>query len=165
MTDRDSNGGGGPTPYATSDVPQKVERVSRFVPAPPEAIFEMLADPASHALIDGSGSVRGSADITPERLTLGSRFGMQMRLGVPYRITNEVVEFDEPRLIAWRHLGGHIWRYVLEPTDGGSTVTEEFDWRPARSALALRAMRAPTRNRESIEATLDQTAAHFAASS
>jgi uncharacterized protein YndB with AHSA1/START domain len=155
MTDRDG----------TDRVPDRVERGSRFVPAPPEAIFAILADPASHALIDGSGSVRGSADTTPERLTLGSRFGMQMRLGVPYRITNEVVEFDEPHLIAWRHLGGHIWRYVLEPTGDGTTVTEEFDWRPARSALALRAMRAPTRNRESIEATLDRLAAHFTAAS
>jgi uncharacterized protein YndB with AHSA1/START domain len=131
------------------------------VPAPAEAIFELLSDPSAHQLFDGSGSVRGASTTTPERLTLGSKFGMRMRIGVPYRITNEVVEFDEPRLIAWRHLGGHVWRYVLEPSDGGTTVTEEFDWRPARSALALRAMRAPTRNRESIEATLDRLAAHF----
>jgi uncharacterized protein YndB with AHSA1/START domain len=153
----------GATPYATSQVPDRVERSSRFVAAPPEAIFELLGDPASHSLIDGSGSVRGSADIRPERLTLGSKFGMQMRLGVPYRITNEVVEFDEPRVIAWRHIGGHIWRYVLEPTAGGTMVTEEFDWRPAKSATALRVMRAPTRNRGSIEATLDRLAAHFSA--
>ena len=150
------------TPHAHSEVPDRVERVSRFVPAPPEAIFELLSDPAAHQLVDGSGSVRGSADASPERLTLGSKFGMKMRIGAPYRITNEVVEFDDPRLIAWRHIGGHVWRYVLEPVDGGTMVTEEFDWRPARSALALRAMRAPTRNRESIEATLDRLAAHFA---
>ncbi|TVR22196.1 MAG: dimethyladenosine transferase [Ilumatobacter sp.] len=139
----------------------RIERATRFVPAPPEAIFELLSDPGSHALIDGSGTVRGARDASPERLTLGSKFGMQMRLGVPYRITNEVVEFDEPTLIAWRHLGGHIWRYRLEPTEGGTTVTEEFDWRTARSPLALRLMRAPTRNRTSIEATLDRLAAHF----
>jgi hypothetical protein len=150
------------SPHANSPVPDRVERVSRFVPAAPDAIFELLSDPASHALIDGSGSVRGSADEAPQRLTLGSKFGMQMRIGVPYRMTNEVVEFDEPRLIAWRHVGGHVWRYVLEPTEGGTTVTEEFDWRPAKSALALRAVRAPTRNRESIEKTLDRLAAHFA---
>lgn len=149
------------TEYASSEVPERVERASRLVPASPDAIFDLLSDPASHALFDGSGSVKASTDETPERLTLGSKFGMQMKIGVPYRITNEVVEFDEPHRIAWRHMGGHVWRYVLEPTDGGTMVTEEFDWRTARSALALKAMRAPSRNRESIEKTLDRLAAHF----
>ena len=32
----------------------------------------------------------------------------------------EVVEFEEDRRIAWRHYGHHIWRYTLEPTDGGT---------------------------------------------
>jgi uncharacterized protein YndB with AHSA1/START domain len=142
--------------------PHRIERATRFVAAPAHDIFELLADPASHALIDGSGSVRAPTDDRPERLHLGSRFGMKMRIGVPYRITNEVVEFEEGRRIAWRHLGGHVWRYVLEPAVGGTTVTEEFDWRTSRSPMLLRAMSVPTRNRESIEATLDRLAAHFA---
>ena len=141
----------------------RIERATRFVAAPAHDIFELLADPASHALIDGSGSVRAPTDDRPERLHLGSKFGMKMRMGVPYRITNEVVEFEEDRRIAWRHLGGHVWRYLLEPTVGGTTVTEEFDWRTSRSPMLLRAMSAPTRNRESIEATLDRLAAHFEA--
>ena len=58
---------------------------------------------------------------------------------MPYKITNEVVEFDEPSLIAWRHMGGHIWRYRLRPVDGGTEVTEEFDLRPAKGALVLKA--------------------------
>lgn len=147
--------------HTHDEPPERVERGRRFVPAPPEAVFDLLADPAAHPVFDGSGSVRGSADDAPERLELGSRFRMQMRIGLPYRISNEVVEFEEPRLIAWRHMGGHVWRFVLEPGDGGTWVTEEFDWRPARSALLLRIMRAPARNRESIEATLDRLAAHF----
>ena len=71
-------------------------QVSRttFVPAPPEAVFDLLADPARHADLDGSGTVRRSAG-TPGRLRLGSTFGMSMRLGVPYRVTNRVVEFHE----------------------------------------------------------------------
>jgi uncharacterized protein YndB with AHSA1/START domain len=136
----------------------RVERASRVVAAPPDAVFDLLADPSKHPLIDGSGSVRSAVD-GPARLTLGSRFGMRMRFGVPYRITNEVVEFDEPRLIAWRHLGGHVWRYRLEPVDGGTLVTEEFDWRTSRAPWALRLIGAPTRNRESIEETLDRLAA------
>lgn len=145
-----------PTP--TDD---RVERVQRLIPASPDEIFDLLADPSQHPTLDGSGSVRAPADDEPARLTLGSKFGMKMRFGVPYRITNEVVEFDEPRLIAWRHFGGHIWRYRLEPAEGGTLVVEEFDWRPARSALALRLMRAPARNRQAMEATLQRLADRF----
>jgi uncharacterized protein YndB with AHSA1/START domain len=139
----------------------RIERATRFVTATPQQVFDLLADPSQHATIDGSGSVRGTANSSTQRLTLGSKFGMRMKLGLPYRITNEVVEFEEPSLIAWRHMGGHVWRYRLEPTAEGTTVTEEFDWSTAKSPLALKAMRAPSRNRESIEKTLDRLAAHF----
>ena len=51
----------------------------------------------------------------PERLSQGATFGMDMKpFGMPYKIRNTVVEFDEGRRIAWRHFGGHRWRYVLE---------------------------------------------------
>jgi hypothetical protein len=87
---------------------------------------------------------------------------MSMRMGTPYKITNEVVEFDEPYLIAWRHLGRHVWRYRLRPVDGGTEVTEEFDWNDARSRLAIKLIGAPARNARAIEATLDRLVAHFA---
>jgi hypothetical protein len=141
----------------------KIVSESRLIPATAQQVFDLLADPSCHSLIDGSGSVKGSLSSDSSRLTLGSKFGMQMKIGVPYRIANEVVECDEPNLIAWRHIGGHIWRYRMKEVDGGCEVTEEFDWRGARSALALRVMRAPSRNRQSIRATLDRMAAHFAA--
>ncbi len=84
-----------------------------------------------------------------------------MKLGVPYKITSEVIEFDEPSLIAWQHPGKHVWRYRLRPVDSGTEVTEEFDFRPAPSAIALKLMGAPKRNAQAIEATLDRLAAHF----
>jgi uncharacterized protein YndB with AHSA1/START domain len=139
----------------------KVVRGIRFVPAEPQAIFDLLADPSQHPMIDGSGSVRASAADAPQRLTLGSRFAMSMKMGLPYKITNEVVEFEEPSLIAWQHMGKHIWRYRLRPVDGGTEVTEEFDFRPARSATALKLTGVPNRNAKAIEATLDRLAAHF----
>lgn len=139
----------------------KVVRVTRTIKAPAERIFDLLADPRQHAVIDGSGSVQSAQEGAPERLALGSKFGMSMKIGVPYKIDNEVVEFEEGRRIAWRHFGGHIWRYVLEPVDGGTTVTEEFDWAGSKSTLMLKAIRAPQRNRTSMEATLAKLAAHF----
>ncbi|MEV6898184.1 SRPBCC family protein [Amycolatopsis sp. NPDC051372] len=125
------------------------------VAASPEQLFDLLADPANHPLIDGSGTVRAGRDGAPSRLSLGATFGMDMKMGAPYRISNTVVEFEENRLIAWRHFGGHRWRWLLEPAgDGRTTVTETFDYSTARSPLALKLMGYPKRNADGIEKTL-----------
>jgi hypothetical protein len=58
-------------------------------------------------------------------------------------------------------MGKHVWRYRLRPVEGGTEVTEEFDFRPARSATALKLSGAPKRNAKAIEATLDRLVAHF----
>lgn len=139
---------------------ERVERATRIVPASPQAVFDLLADPRRHGLIDGSDTIQQVVD-APERLSLGATFRMDMRWGVPYRMRNEVVEFDEPNVIAWRHYGRHVWRYRLRAVDGGTEVTEEFDWGPSPVGWILQAMRAPQRNAESIEATLDRLVAHF----
>lgn len=102
------------------------ETANVTIAAPPATVFAILADPRQHARIDGSGNVVGTDEPAP--LALGSEFGMSMRMGAPYRITNRVVEFEQDRLIAWRHMGKHVWRYQLSPTaDGGTAVTETWD--------------------------------------
>jgi hypothetical protein len=146
----------------TSTPDERVERGIRFVPAEPQAIFDLLADPTKHALIDGSGTVQAARGDNPQRLSLGAKFSMSMKMGLPYRITNEVVEFDEPKLIGWRHMGRHVWRYRLRPVEGGTEVTEEFDWGVARVPAALKATGTTRKNAKAIEATLDRLAAHFA---
>jgi len=143
--------------------PKKILSATLVVPATPQQIFDLLADPAQHATIDGSCSIRKPLSDAPTRLTLGARFGMDMKIGVPYKITNEVVEFDEPRQIGWRHFGGHIWRYILEPVEGGTRVTEQFDWNKSKSPLILTLRGAFKKNQKSMEATLERMAAHFAA--
>jgi uncharacterized protein YndB with AHSA1/START domain len=111
------------------------ESVERVIAAPPEAIFALIADAAKHQEIDGSGSVRGT-NTASEPLMLGSTFGMSMKLGLPYTTTNTVIEFEPDRLIAWQTqapkpmsklIGGRIWRYELEPVDGGTRVRETWD--------------------------------------
>lgn len=126
---------------------------SVVVAAPPGQVFDLLADPRRHAGIDGSGTVRGQVR-GPARLSPGARFGMRMHLGLPYVITSTVVEFEPERRIAWRHLGHHVWRYDLEPVDGGTRVTETFDWGPARAPRVLELLRVPARNARGIEGTL-----------
>ena len=133
--------------------------MSRVVDAPAGRIFDLLADPANHPLIDGSGSVRASRSTGPRRLELGSRFGMDMRLGLPYRIRNTVVEYEPDRLIAWRHFNGHRWRWQLADLgDGRTEVTETFDWSTAIAPKVLELLGFPARNRRGIEATLDRLA-------
>lgn len=146
------------------DAPDGVERRSIVVEASPSAVFDLLADPSRHHEFDGSGTVRSGRDGNADRLSPGARFGMSMKWFVPYPITNEVVEFVEDELLAWRHLGRHVWRYRLEPTADSTDdrprtrVVEEFDLRPAVSGLALRVIGAPARNAEAIEATLRRLA-------
>jgi uncharacterized protein YndB with AHSA1/START domain len=110
--------------------------VERMIRARPEAIFAVLADPAQHSRIDGSGLLQGAKDDGVPRLALGVTFGMGMKMGVSYSTVNTVVEFEENRLIAWqtgpkgkleRYVAGRIWRYELEPRDGGTLVRESWD--------------------------------------
>ena len=129
---------------------------STTIAALPEVVFAIIADPRQHARIDGSGSVRETIE-GPERLSRGATFGVAMKLfGLPYKISNRVVEFEEDRLIAWRHFGGHRWRYELEPVQDGTRVTETFDYsRHGTVATALiEGTRFPSRNREGIRETL-----------
>jgi uncharacterized protein YndB with AHSA1/START domain len=129
--------------------------VSRVIPVPPEEIFAVLADPAMHPVIDGSGSVRESRNGNPDRLEMGSRFSMDMRIGLPYMIKNTVVEYEENRLIAWRHFNGHRWRYRLEPVDGGTEVTETFDWSTARFPKGIEWMGYPEKHPVAMAKTLE----------
>lgn len=131
---------------------------SKVIAAEPQRLFDIVADPAMHPVMDGSGSVRGVRTGGPGRLALGARFGMDMKLGASYKILNTVVEFEEPRTIAWRHFNGHVWRYLFEPVDGGTKVTEQWDARPAKNRIFLRLVGFPRRNRQGILATLDRLA-------
>lgn len=144
---------------------QKSQSISQsvVVAARPEQIFDLLADPRKHPELDGSGTVRGAVS-GPERLQLGSRFGMRMRIGLPYLVRNTVVEFEENRRIAWRHFNRAVWRYELEPVDGGTRVTETWDYSTALSPRVAELLGFPKANRKGIAVTLEQLQKRFAAS-
>jgi len=116
---------------------------SATIEAPPEAVFSVLADPAAHAAIDGTGWVRQSLGV--DRITsAGQVFGMAMyhedHPDKDYKMANQVVVFDEPTAIAWKpgtespetgelSFGGWIWRYDLEANGlSRTTVTLTYDW-------------------------------------
>ena len=146
----------------THDTKTKIVSVERFVPAAPGLIFEVLADPRQHSKIDGSGSVKAARVSAPPRLSLDAKFAMEMKIGVPYKMTNTVVEFEENRRIAWRHLGGHIWRYILEPVDSGTKVVEQFDYNGSKSILILKLRGSMKSNEKFMAKTLENLEKHFA---
>lgn len=130
---------------------------TRTIDAPAQQIFDLLADPAQHPLIDGSGAVRASRAGAGRRLSKGASFGMDMQMKVPYRIRNTVVEFEEGRLIAWRHFMGHRWRWQLSPVDDNTTeVTETFDWSTAHAPIVLELVGFPAANKRAIDRSLDR---------
>jgi uncharacterized protein YndB with AHSA1/START domain len=131
----------------------------RLINAPAEQIFAVLADPSQHCLIDGSGTVKRPRS-GPDRLSLGSKFGMAMHHIVPYPVTNKVIEFEEGRRIAWQHLAHDVWRYELEPRDGATLVRETFDWTHGRGGKLIEMMGIPKQNLASMEKTLERLAAH-----
>jgi uncharacterized protein YndB with AHSA1/START domain len=95
--------------------------------APAQQIFDLIADPRCHPLFDGSGTLQGSIS-GPLRLHMGAKFGMAMKIKVPYRITNTVVAFEEGRKISWSHLMKWTWSYELKDLENGRTeVTEIFN--------------------------------------
>lgn len=129
---------------------------SRIIAGDRQAIFDIIADPSMHPLIDGSGTVKGTRGRAPERLEKGAKFGMDMHAGAKYPIENTVVEFEEGRLIAWRHFHGHRWRYEFADVEGGTEVTETFDWSRAKSKLTIELARFPKRNLAGMKKTLER---------
>src|ERR671937_489330 len=115
---------------------------TRVIDASAETIFAVLADPAKHAAIDGTGWVRESPD--SERLTAAGQVSrMAMYHPNPpdgnYEMANRVQVFDPPSTISWEpgydagdgtlRFGGWTWRYDLTPAGPSSTtVTLSYDW-------------------------------------
>lgn len=120
------------------------EQVSaaRVVDRPAQAVFAVLAEPARHADIDGTGWVVAAVD--GERLTAAGQV-FRVRMFHPnhpdghYEMHNEVLAFDPPYAISWRpgyvgeggdlEFGGWVWRYDLVPRgDDACEVTLTYDW-------------------------------------
>lgn len=113
--------------------------VRRAIAAGPEEIFAVLRDPEGHVRIDSSGMLM-SATGSPVS-AVGDTFVVHMDreslndypLGL-YDVTVEITAYEQDREIAWTILGqldppiGHVYGYRLEPFDGGTIVTQYYDW-------------------------------------
>jgi uncharacterized protein YndB with AHSA1/START domain len=139
-----------------------VVTVERRIEAPPEAIFALLVQPDRHRDIDGSGTVR-DPKAGSDRLQMGSTFGMSMHMGVPYSMVSRVIEYEENRKVAWQttgpgsigaRFGGRIWRYELEPVEGGTVVRESWDIRKESALTRPIVRRGANQTRKNMTATL-----------
>ncbi|MGC3863467.1 SRPBCC family protein [Micromonospora chersina] len=127
---------------STHIVDQENMTATRTVAAPAARVFGVLADPTTHAAIDGTGWVREPVDRAP--LTeVGQVFRMDMyHANHPdgdYQMANQVQVLDPPRAIGWLpgqekddgrlEFGGWLWRYDLTPLGPSETaVTLTYDW-------------------------------------
>jgi hypothetical protein len=144
-----------------------VVSVERVIKAPASSIFAIVADASRHPEIDGSGSVKGLKPGAPQQLSLGSTFGMSMRLGVPYSMSNTVIEFEPDQRIAWqttlsgpfgRFIGGRIWRYELEGTEDGTVVRETWDITQDKQRFMLKAGPVGKQTADAMTKTLERLA-------
>ena len=139
-----------------------VVSAERVIPATPESIFDLVADPSRHPEIDGSGTVKQARE-TPGRLSAGSTFGMSMQMGIKYSMVNTVIEFEDNRRIAWQAkpggfagklVGGRIWRYEFEPVEGGTRVRESWDISEDHQRPFLKLGGLPEKTKANMEKTL-----------
>lgn len=111
---------------------ERIVTAERVVHAPASDIFELIADPARQPEWDGNDNL--DVATTAQRVrAVGEVFGM--RTNKAKLKENEVVAFEEGRVIAWRTADagqpapGHIWRWDLEPIDEVTTlVRHTYDW-------------------------------------
>jgi hypothetical protein len=117
--------------------------VSRRIGAPASQIFQILADPARHRDIDGSGTLRAAAPGSSVSAA-GDIFVMRMhdaRIG-DFEMNNHVVEYEQDRRIGWEPENGRghadagapgagrwrRWSFELAPEGPDATiVTEIYD--------------------------------------
>ena len=93
---------------------------------------------------------------------------------IPYSMVSTVVEYEENRLLAWqtrgpgcigKRVGGRIWRYVLEPVEGGTLVRETLDITHESAITKPLVRRGRNDARKNMAATLRRIEGIVAASS
>jgi hypothetical protein len=121
----------------TVRLPDRIE-VTRPIPAPAAAIFDIVRSPAGHVAIDASGMLQGFTGQPAEKV--GDTFVIHMDreslndfpLG-KYDVTVRIVTFARDEEIAW-DLGpdvpvAHCYGCRLAPgAEGVTDVTSYYDW-------------------------------------
>lgn len=119
--------------------------VSRSIAAPAAKIFQVLADPANHPALDGSGMLRATPE-QPVPRRVGDTFTTAMYLPElgDYLMLNRITAMEQDRRIVWEPTPGdavasrnaelpigasqgYAWGFRLQPDGDTTVVTEMFD--------------------------------------
>lgn len=153
------------------DTSRKIQ-ASKVIDAPAADIFALLSDPSRHDEIDGSGMLRGVDGDSGPLLALGQTFAMKMHqdeLG-DYRMFNVVTALVPDARIGWSpsidpdcelasklgdmKVGGHTFTYDLSEVEGGTEVTETYDWMSVKDPEFLKML--PIVSEDDLKGTLDK---------
>src|SRR3954454_23226184 len=147
--------------------------VTREIPAPAPALFQVLATPARHKDVDGSASAGGDEHAEPITCT-GETFRMRMagdHMGGDYRTDNVVTGFEPDRLVSWRtgvagsEPPGWEWTWSLQPeTPARTAVSLTYDWGNVTDPSVLSSIRFPLVSSDQLEESLTRLAAIVAES-
>jgi len=140
----------------------RIVSATREIAAPADRVFELIADPAVQPRWDGNENLAEAA--AGQRVqSVGDVFVMTLTKDGAVR-ENHVVEFAEGRCIAWcpaepgATSPGHLWRWELEPVEGGRTrVTHTYDWSQLTDENRFARARATTE--DNLHASLERLAA------
>src|SRR5580700_3880185 len=118
-------------------LPDRIE-VTRGIPAPAAAIFDIVRSPAGHVAIDASGMLQDFSGDPAEKV--GDTFVIHMDReslnDIPlgkYDVTVHITRFERDKEIAW-DLGPevpvpHFYGYrLVSGEDGITDVTSYYDW-------------------------------------
>lgn len=153
------------------DTSRKIQ-VSKVIGAPAEDIFALLADPDRHTDLDGTGFLRGVEGESQPLVAIGQTFTMNMHqdaLG-DYRMINAVTALVQGARIGWEpkmdpscelasklgdmQVGGHTFTYDLREVDGGTEVTETYDWMSVKDEQFLAML--PVVSEDDLKGSLDK---------
>ena len=147
-------------------------QASKLVAAPAADVYALLADPNRHSEIDGAGMLRGVEGDAGPLVAIGQTFTMNMFQDAfgPYRMINSVTALVPDARIGWAPMidpdcelasnlggmvvGGHTFTYDLQEVEGGTQVTETYDWSGAKDPEFQKML--PIVSEQDLTQTLDK---------
>ncbi len=116
--------------------------VRAWVGAPPDRVWELVSDVTlMPAMSDELQSVEWLDGAT--RPALGARFVGRNKHDSfgEWETTSQVIEYDRGRVFAWAvgdtENPSAVWRFRLEPKDGGTDLSQWMQMGPGRSGLSF----------------------------
>ncbi|MGA5200300.1 SRPBCC family protein [Streptomyces variegatus] len=142
--------------------------VHTWIAAPPTGVWKLVSDiqlmPSLSSELQSVEWLDGRSGPAP-----GARFigrSKHAALG-EWATTSHIVEYEPPRVLAWavedpQHPSA-VWRFTLEPQDGGTLLREWMQMGPARSGLSFAIDRMPEKEQKIVFVRMREFEAGMAA--